>query len=147
MDNNETCLEEDGSLGGKLKLVKNKGPDEINVIELSKIEREFNSLLEWNETMWRQWLRHIWLKTWDSNSRFFYSKENGRRIRNCVSSLFDLIRSRVPKIKYSRFLLTIIPCFSLSSPHLIWNLCWNFCHQGCLKIWMTHYWFRLQSKV
>lgn len=62
----------------KLKDCKSKGPSEINMDVMVRNEREINFLLEWEEIMWRQCSRQVWLRHDDKNSRFFYNKANGR---------------------------------------------------------------------
>lgn len=43
-----------------------------NSVEVRKIEKEINSLLEWDEVMWHHRFRQDWLKHRDKNSRFFH---------------------------------------------------------------------------
>lgn len=58
-------------------------------MEVVLTEREINSLLEWDELMWRQRSRQIWLKNGYRNSRFFQTKANGRRRSNHIPGLMD----------------------------------------------------------
>lgn len=73
----------------KLKYLKNKPPHEIDIEKVLKTEREINPSLEWDKVMWKQRSRQFLLKHRDQDSRYFRSKENGRRIWNHVARLIN----------------------------------------------------------
>lgn len=58
----------------ELKESKSEGPHDINLDRVARTQREINNLLEHEETMWRQKLRHIWLRKKERNSWFFITR-------------------------------------------------------------------------
>ncbi|WOK93591.1 hypothetical protein Cni_G02291 [Canna indica] len=57
--------------------------------EERNLMRDWNELLEREETLWRQRSRVLWLKDVDRNTKFFHARAFSRRRKNQISGLRD----------------------------------------------------------
>uniref|UniRef100_A0A803PI64 Reverse transcriptase domain-containing protein n=1 Tax=Cannabis sativa TaxID=3483 RepID=A0A803PI64_CANSA len=58
-------------------------------VEVKKIEKQLNAVLEKDEKYWRQRSRALWLKWGDLNTKFFHRKASARRKKNAIKGLMD----------------------------------------------------------
>uniref|UniRef100_A0A803PYI0 Reverse transcriptase domain-containing protein n=1 Tax=Cannabis sativa TaxID=3483 RepID=A0A803PYI0_CANSA len=58
-------------------------------VEVKKIEKQLNAVLEKDEKYWCQCSRALWLKWGDLNTKFFHRKASARRKKNAIKGLMD----------------------------------------------------------
>ena len=74
-------------LSTKLEQVQASSVSEKNSLMEASIQRELNSWLLNNESLWKQKSREVWLKEGDKNSKFFHLSTIIRRRRNAIDAI------------------------------------------------------------
>jgi hypothetical protein len=72
-----------------LLLVVEENTNYEKEIILGNLEKERNEILSYNEEKWRQRSRAIWIRSGDSNTKFFHHYANQRRIHKHIWELVD----------------------------------------------------------
>lgn len=67
-----------------LKKIQNGPQTELSEKQLDQVERELDSILEKEESIWCQRSKALWLKEGDKNSSFFHQKASNRKRRNTI---------------------------------------------------------------
>lgn len=58
-------------------------------VEINKVRKEINGLLDDEEIYWRQCSEVNWLKKGDKNTKFFHARASKRRKQNMITGIWD----------------------------------------------------------